>query len=88
MKWKYRLSLEKKSKKEILNLMLGVNPAIIPRNHIVEKSILAAELNSNYSYFNNLIEVLKKPYEEIEKNKEYQKPPNPDEEVFRTFCGT
>ena len=87
-KWKYRINLEKKSKKQILNLMLGVNPAIIPRNHIVEKSILAAESNGNYSHFNNLVDALKNPFEEIEKNKKYQMPPNTDEEVLRTFCGT
>ena len=63
------------------------NPAVIPRNHRVAEAIKAAE-GGDYSVFENLLKALKKPYEELAEFEDYQKPPQPEEAVIRTFCGT
>ena len=88
LKWQDRLSRQEKKLKDISNLMKKVNPLIIPRNHLVEEAILEAELNEDFTYFENLVNALKNPFDEIGKYKKYLNPPNPDEEVLKTFCGT
>src|SRR5690606_26186289 len=43
------------------SLMLKANPEIIPRNHLIEAAIKAAEV-SNYESFREMHEVLKTPF--------------------------
>ena len=87
-KWQNRLNRERKNPKDIFNLMKSVNPLIIPRNHLVEEAILAAELHGDFSFFENLLNALSTPFEETEKYKKYEIPPKPEEEILKTFCGT
>ena len=64
-----------------------INPYIIPRNHILEKVIK----ESYKGDFSNLLEfnkVLSSPYKENNIIKKYMHPPNEQEKVFQTFCGT
>ena len=68
-------------------LMLKNNPAVIPRNHRVAEAIKAAE-GGDYSVFEKLHNALEKPYEELAEFDDFQKPPQPEEAVIRTFCGT
>lgn len=67
--------------------MQQVNPAIIPRNHRVAEAISAAE-QGDYSVFENLLQALAEPYEELVQFQQYQEPPLPGQKVLRTFCGT
>lgn len=68
--------------------MRAVNPAYIPRNHRVAEVIKAAEDNNDFEPFKRLLRILAHPYAEQPEYSSYQLPPQPDEKVLRTFCGT
>ncbi len=86
-KYKERKRLETTSKKIIKDLTDYSNPIIIPRNHIVEKYIKEAEKNQ-YENLYNFLELLKNPYNNESIPEVYIKPPNKNEKVLETFCGT
>ena len=69
--------------------MRRVNPAIIPRNHQIERVIAAAVDAGDFAPFTALSIVLGRPYEEVDaRTVQYARPPAPEERVTRTFCGT
>ncbi|MFV1974035.1 MAG: YdiU family protein [Thiohalobacterales bacterium] len=68
--------------------MQAVNPVYIPRNHQVEAAIRAAEDHGDFSVFHDLHEVLQFPYKLQVGKQAYMRPPEPDEVVKQTFCGT
>jgi serine/tyrosine/threonine adenylyltransferase len=68
--------------------MRRVNPAFIPRNHRVEAMILAAIEQGDFAPFEELLEVLSRPYEHQLRFEAYERPPRPEERVLQTFCGT
>jgi uncharacterized protein YdiU (UPF0061 family) len=68
--------------------MRRVNPAFIPRNHRVEAMISAAVERADYAPFEELLEVLSRPYEDQPRFEAYERPPRPEERVLQTFCGT
>ncbi|WP_369984183.1 YdiU family protein [Thalassolituus sp.] len=63
------------------------NPAIIPRNHQVQRAISAAE-SGDYEVFEKLLSAVTRPYEDNPEHQEFKQPPEPAEQVLRTFCGT
>lgn len=67
--------------------MKASNPIYIPRNHRVEQAIDAG-LEGNFDVFHKLVEVLAHPFKEQIEMEFYELPPQPHEEVQRTFCGT
>lgn len=73
---------------EALNAMRQANPALIARNHQVEKAIDDAMERDDFTLFHRLAEALKTPYAVSEENRDLQAPPAPEERVLRTFCGT
>ena len=79
-KWKDRINNKSK------DLMKKTNPNLIPRNHIVERVLKAAE-NNDLNPFNKFLEVLQKPYKMYDDISSYQTPGEnlPD---YKTFCGT
>ena len=68
--------------------MLAVNPAFIPRNHLIEEVIRAAVDENDFEPFENIIAVLATPYEEQPGRERYGLPPRPEQVVHETFCGT
>jgi uncharacterized protein YdiU (UPF0061 family) len=68
--------------------MRAVNPAFIPRNHLVEEALSAAVNNGDLAVFDNLLTVLSRPYDEQPAHRIYAEPPRPDQVVRQTFCGT
>ena len=68
--------------------MRAVNPAFVPRNHRVEQALDAAIEYGDFSRFAELLTVLSRPYEDQAAFADYANPPQTDERVFRTFCGT
>ncbi len=69
--------------------MRRANPAIIPRNHQIERAIGAAVGEGDFAPFVALSIALARPYEEVDaRTAEYARPPAPEERVTRTFCGT
>lgn len=63
------------------------NPLYIPRNHLVQRAI-ELSYKEDDSFFRELNEVLKKPFEEQSGKEEFSLPPRETEKVLRTFCGT
>ena len=87
-RWRERLQQETHSDDERKEKMQAVNPVYIPRNHQIEAAIRAAEDHDDFSVFHALHEVLQNPYRQQEGKEQYMQPPQPDEVVHRTFCGT
>ena len=85
--WRRRLTEEPRDDEERRAAMRAVNPAFIPRNHLVEEAINAA-LAGNLKPFDNLLTVLATPYEDQPGLAPYAAPPQPDQIVHQTFCGT
>lgn len=69
------------------SVMDRVNPAYIPRNHLVEES-LAAAVAGDLDPFNRLVAVLADPYTERHGLERYAGPAPEDFGSYRTFCGT
>ena len=67
--------------------MRAANPMFIPRNHRIEAAIAEAEIG-RFDKFHELVDVLAKPYEDQPAFAHFAKPPQPEEEVRQTFCGT
>jgi uncharacterized protein YdiU (UPF0061 family) len=88
VKWRKRLDAQVISDIERQTKMQWVNPVYIPRNHQIEAAIRAAEDHNDFSVFHDLHEVLQNPYVLQEGKERYQLPPQPDEEITQTFCGT
>ena len=85
--WKKALATDKKDLQLIVDQMKSVNPMYIPRNHQVQLVIDAA-YNDDFSKMAEMIEVIRRPFEEIDKNSSYAAPPLEEQRIKRTFCGT
>ncbi len=68
-------------------VMRGVNPARIPRNHRMEQMISAAT-TGDYALFDRWLQALRRPFDDVPEFDDLRRPPNPDEVVQATFCGT
>jgi serine/tyrosine/threonine adenylyltransferase len=86
--WRQRLNEESVSAQERAAHMRRVNPAFIPRNHLVEAALNAAVERQDFQPFEDLVEVLSRPYEERPGLERYATPARPEEAVRWTFCGT
>jgi len=86
--WCERLSSESVSDIERQKKMQAINPTYIPRNHQIEAAIRAAEDSHDFTVFKNLHEVLQDPYVRQSGKDVYMRPPQPEEVVEQTFCGT
>lgn len=87
-KWRERLQRETGTDEARHASMRAVNPVYIPRNHLIEAAIRAAEDRADFSLFHQLHAVLQNPYVEQAGKERYRLPPQPEERVTRTFCGT
>ena len=85
--WQQQLAQRETESADVITRMQSVNPAIIPRNHRVAEAIEAAE-NDDFSVFETLLSALEQPYAEQAAFEHYQLPPEPEQKVLRTFCGT
>ncbi len=84
--WRNRIKQNKKHDNLSVDLMRSNNPLVIPRNQKVEEALESANKN-DLKPFNNLLKILKKPYEKTKK-KEYQLTVPTNGETYKTFCGT
>jgi uncharacterized protein YdiU (UPF0061 family) len=88
VRWRARLALEPQDAAAREEMMDGVNPAFIPRNHRVEAVIKAAVEREDFRPFEELLAVLSRPFEDKPVFGDYANPPAEEERVLRTFCGT
>jgi len=86
--WRQRMAEEATSPQERTTSMSAVNPAFIPRNHLVEAAIKAAVGRQDFQPFEELLEVVTHPWEDRPGLDRYSTPARPEECVTETFCGT
>jgi uncharacterized protein YdiU (UPF0061 family) len=86
--WRQRLAEEPVSAQERAAAMRAVNPAFIPRNHLVEAVIRAAIERQDFQAFEKLLDAGSRPYEDRPGMEQYATPARPEECVLQTFCGT
>jgi serine/tyrosine/threonine adenylyltransferase len=87
-RWRVRLSRESTPLELRAESMQHANPAYIPRNHRVEQVIVAAVERGDFAPFEELSLVLAAPYAARTAFARYADPPQPEERVLQTFCGT
>ena len=84
--WRSRLDREDASPDARRALMDTANPAIIPRTHRIEAAIQSA-LAGVFTPFHTLTDALETPFAPP-KDSTLTRPPQPEEVVAQTFCGT
>jgi uncharacterized protein YdiU (UPF0061 family) len=87
-RWRTRTASEPTKPMARAESMRQANPAYIPRNHRVEQMIAAAVEHRDFARFEELSRVLSEPYVERAPFAAYRNPPQPNERVLQTFCGT
>ena len=87
-RWQERREREASSPAEQFALMQTANPAVIPRNHLVEEALAAAENDNNLEPLQALLEVLTRPYDYSSAPSKYQEPAPASACGYKTFCGT
>jgi serine/tyrosine/threonine adenylyltransferase len=87
-RWRHQLARESREPTERRSAMRAANPVFIPRNHLVEEAIIAAETDGSFSAFEKLLSVISAPYDDQPAFGRYAEPPRADQVVHRTFCGT
>jgi len=86
--WRQRIGDEPQAAAVRRTAMRAVNPAFIPRNHLIEAVIEAAVNRDDFAPFEELLTVLSAPYEDQPAFAFYADPPEPHQRVLQTFCGT
>jgi protein adenylyltransferase len=86
--WRQRLEEEAVSAEARGSAMRMASPAFIPRNHLVEAALEAAMWRQNFQPFEQLLDVVSRPYEDRPELEQYATKARPEESVSRTFCGT
>jgi serine/tyrosine/threonine adenylyltransferase len=87
-RWQARREQDCLSASESLALMRSVNPDVIPRNHLVEEALAAAESDNDLAPLNALLEVLAQPYTPHPAPSKYHEPAPASGCGYQTFCGT
>ena len=86
-RWQARLATQGSGPEATAQAMNRVNPAYIPRNHQVEKT-LAAATAGDLEPFRTLLDVLSRPFEERPELATFAEPAPPTFGAYRTHCGT
>ena len=83
--WLHCIQKQKEGEETSRLKMLKHNPAVIPRNYLVEKALSLAVADQDYKFLNDLIAALLKPYED---SHVFSEPPIEEDKSYKTFCGT
>ena len=83
--WLHCIQKQKEGEETSRLKMLKHNPAVIPRNYLVEKALSLAVADHDYKFLNDLIAALLKPYED---SHVFSEPPIEEDKSYKTFCGT
>ena len=86
-RWRHRSTMEERSPGEQSAQMRLSNPAFIARNHLVEAALRAATERSDFQPFEDLMDVLARPFDDQPDAELYATPARPEEHVSSTFCG-
>jgi uncharacterized protein YdiU (UPF0061 family) len=88
VRWRARLDQDATPDAERQARMYRANPVLIPRNHLVEAAIAAGTDKGDLSVFNQLMDVLGNPHDYHPNLALFATPPQPEQIVQQTFCGT
>lgn len=87
--WQDRISKNTVQKKITDKIMRFNNPLVVPRNYIVEEALKLTTKENNFDKFNELLNIIKQPYEKNKNTLRYQKPPSAlHDHNYKTYCGT
>ncbi|MBL4813845.1 MAG: YdiU family protein [Rhodobacteraceae bacterium] len=86
--WQDRLQRDSQTSAIRVANMRQVNPLYIPRNHLVEHALQAAEQQGDYAPIHQLLDVLAQPFTARDGLQKYEGPAPVDFGPYRTFCGT
>ena len=86
-RWRPRLAREPGSPADKAAAMRLVNPAFIPRNHRIEEIIVSAR-RGDFTPFETFSRVLEHPYDDQPEHASWREPPEREQRVTATFCGT
>jgi len=87
-RWRQRLEVDQLAPETRAQRMNLANPVFIPRNHLVEAAIRAAEDECDFAPFEALLNRVTRPTPFSREDRDYALPPRPEEVVAKTFCGT
>lgn len=85
--WWAQLEREAIAPLERADAMDAVNPLYIPRNHLLEAALVAAEAG-DMAPWTELLEVVQNPYVERAEWAAFASPAPVDADPYKTFCGT
>ncbi len=88
LRWRERLHALGADAAERSAILRAANPRFIPRNHLVEAVIAAGVERDDFGPFDELVDVLARPFDDQPGREAYALPPRPEQRVLRTFCGT
>ena len=87
-RWRARLQSEPAAPMDRATAMRAINPAIIPRNHLVEAALAAATQQGDLQPFEALLAATATPYADRLPLDPYTLPPEVPDLTYQTFCGT
>ena len=87
-RWKARLPRDPQTPAARAEAMDRINPVYIPRNHLVEAALQAAEQDGDLGPFQRLTAVLTEPYTSRPGFETYEEPAPEHFGPYVTFCGT
>lgn len=87
-RWQQRLAGDQLTADTRRARMARANPAFIPRNHLVEEAIRAAEDEGDLQPFHQLVDLLQETRAYTPEYVHYITPPRQEQVVQQTFCGT
>ncbi len=85
--WQARLQRQPQDSAMVLELMQASNPAVIPRNHLVEEALDAAVDANDMGPLQALLSALSRPFETLPLAEKFTTAPSLDKH-YKTFCGT
>jgi uncharacterized protein YdiU (UPF0061 family) len=87
-RWRARLAREGVPAAYIAVRLNAANPAVIPRNHLVEEALSAATTEGDLAPFEALLLAVTRPFDGSEDGSRFAAPPAAPDPGYRTFCGT
>lgn len=87
-RWLARRTSQDRPLSESSALMRRRNPAVIPRNHLVEAALDAASRDHDLAPFRRMLAVVEAPFDHGGHAAEWREPAPADAPPYRTFCGT
>lgn len=73
---------------QVKEAMQAVNPAYIPRNHLVEEALIYAAEKRSLDHFHELLQLLLNPFAYTKEQLAYKPPVAGYDTNYKTYCGT